>query len=183
MSRTIDIRGKPVTFSSKTLKSGEIAYYRSGKRATTEYQTRVAKGILAGKSLQEARGHPFGAYTEKLLTQKQIDAEEEFHLGQWAEPPKAKGRGKEKHQYYIKVSCTSESSRRVGSPEGTEEACVARTLMLRDPTTNTQTGFTYSDLAKRFEQIALYTIQSYGLTLCTGNLHEDLIAIWRHSRK
>lgn len=181
--RTILVRGKRVTFTSRTLKSGETAYYRNGKRSTSYYQKRIAKGVLAGQSLSEARGHPFGAYSGKLLTRQQIDAEEEFHLEAWAEPPRRSGRGQEKASYYIKVSVTSESSQRVGSPDGTEEACVARTLQLRDPDVNTQTGFTYADIARRFERIALFTVQSYGLTLCSGDLKQDLIAIWRHSRR
>lgn len=181
--RTVLIRGRRVTFSSRKLKSGEIAYYRSGRRVHSSYQIRIARGVLSGKTLQEARGHPFGSYSGKLLTPEDIAAQEEFHLGGWAEVPRKRGRGNEKSTYYIKVSVTSDSSKRAGSPDGTEEACVARTLALRDPDTNTQEGFTYQDLARRFERIAMHTVQSYGLELCTGDLQTDLIHIWRHSRK
>lgn len=181
--RTIIVRGKKVTFTSRTLKNGEVAYYRNGKRATSYYQKRVAKGVLSGQSLAEARGHPFGAYSGKMLTKRQIQEQEEFHVGAWAEPPRSGGRGQEKATYYVKVSVTSESSQRVGSPDGTEEACVPRTLRLRDPDVNTQTGFTFRDLARRFERIVLFTVDSYGLTLCSGDLKTDLIAVWRHSRQ
>lgn len=181
--RIVIVRGKRVTFSSRTLKDGSIAYYRSGKRATSTYEVRVAKGVLEGKSLSQARGHPFGEYSRRLLTKKQIAAQEEFHIGEWAEPARAAGRGKERASYYIKVKVTSDSSKRAGSPDGTEEACVPRTLQLRDPDTNDQSGFTHEDLARRFERIALHTISGYGLTLCTDDLKDDLISIWRHSRR
>lgn len=190
-SRKVKIRSKNVSFSSRILKSGETAYYRGGRRVTSSYQIRLAKGILAGKTVAEARGHPFGAYSDRLLTREQLQREEEFHLERWAERPTRKGRGETLATYYMKVIVTSESSRQAGSPDGTEEACVARTLQLRDPATNDQRGFTYKDLARRFETIALFTLQKYQLRLCSlkdgedpkAALRRDVIAIWRHSRK
>lgn len=181
--RTVVIRGKRVTFTSRTLKSGEVAYYRGGKRVTSYYQRRVARGVLAGQSVSEARGHPFGKYSGKLLSKRQIVEQEEFHLGAWAEPPSRSGRGQERATYYMKVWMESESVKRVGSPTGGEEACTPITLILRSPDKNTQEGFTHKEVSRNFERYALFTIQKSGMELCTGNLAEDLIVVWRHSRK
>lgn len=180
------IRGKKVTFASRTLKNGKTAYYRDGKKVESYYQKRLAKGVLNGLTIAEARGHPFGAYSGKLLTRREIQAQEEFHIGAWAEPPRAFGRGKEQSAYYMKISVTSESVKiqnRPGSPTGEEEACIAVTLKLRNPFQNDQDGFTYQELTRNFSQIATFTLQKYGLEACTGNLQEDVISIWRHSRR
>lgn len=181
--RKVTIRGKEVTFTSRTLKDGTTAYYRDGKRAKNYYQIRLAKGVLAGKSVSEARGHPFGKYEEKRLTRKQIEEQEEFHLGAWAEPPSRGGRGKERAKYYMKVWVTTESKKRVGSPTGDEEACTPVTLVLKNPDTNDQSGFTYSEMARNFERYALFTVRKSGMTLCTNDLNQDLINLWRHSRQ
>lgn len=182
-SRKIQIRGQEVTFSSRRLSSGETAYYRSGRRQTTSYGIRVAKAVLAGQSLAEARGHSFDRFRKSQLTRVQIAEQEEFHLEAWAEPPNRSKRASEKAAYYVKVSVTSESSRRVGSPDGTEEACVPRTLALRDPDRNEQEGFILADLKRRFERVVRFTVESYGFTLCAGDLAQDLITFWRHSRR
>lgn len=182
-SRKVEIRGKDVTFSQRKLKSGETRYYRSGKPVSSRYQVRLAKGILEGKSVAQARGHPFGDLESKRLTRQEIAQQEEFHLGEWAEPPSASDRGKARSTYYVKVSVTSDSAARVGSPTGEEEACTPKTLQLRDPSKNTQEGFTFKELTSNLEKIILFTVESYGLTLCTGDLRRDVINIWRHSRR
>lgn len=182
--REVNIRGKSVTFSVDSKGN----YYRDGKRTTGSYQKRVAKGILEGKTLAEARGHPFGKYSGKLLSRREINEQEEFHLGEWAEPPRATKRGQEKATYYMKVSVTAESVKKLnrpGSPTGEADGdgCVAITMRLYDPDNNNQTGFTYKHLARNFERIALFTISRYGHELCTGDLKRDLLNIWRHSRQ
>lgn len=180
------IRGKEVTFASRTNKDGKTVYYRDGKKVETYYQRRLARGVLSGLSISEARGHPLGAYSGKLLTRREIQEQEEFHIGAWAEPPRASGRGKERAEYYMKVSVTTESIKRQnrpGSPTGAEEACVALTLKMRNPFRNDQDGFTYQEFTRNFSQIAQFTLQKYGLDSCTGNLRDDIINIWRHSRK
>jgi hypothetical protein len=181
--RKVTIRKREVTFASKKLKSGETAYYRDGKRVESHYQKRLAKGVLAGKSVSQARGHPFGKYEDKRLTRGQIQEQEEFHLGAWAEPPSRGGRGKERARYYMKVWVTTESKRRVGSPTGDEDACTPVTLVLKNPDVNDQRGFTYSEIARNFERYALFTVKKSGMTLCTGELSQDLINLWRHTRQ
>lgn len=181
--RKVTIRGREVTFATRKLKSGETAYYRDGKRIESYYQRRLAKGVLAGKSVAEARGHPFGKYEGKRLTRDEIEAQEEFHLGAWAEPPSRGGRGKERSKYYVKVWVTTESKRRVGSPTGDEDACTPVTLPLRNPDVNEQTGFTYNEVARNFERLVTFTVAKSGMTLCTGDLSQDVIHIWRHSRQ
>lgn len=180
---TTKIRNREVRFASRTLKSGETAYYRDGKRVTTSYQVRLAKGVLAGKSVKEARGHPFGKYDGKLLSRSDIEAQEEFHLGAWAESPRRSGRGQTKATYYIKVMVTSRSKQEVGSPTGEDTVCEPVTLSLRNPDSNTQTGFTYAEVSRDFERLALFTVRKSGMTLCTGELSRDLIHVWRHSRR
>lgn len=183
--KEIKIRNKKVTFSSKVIE-GKTVYYRDGKVAESYYQRRIAKGILEGKSLTEARGHPFGKYSGKLLTKSDIESQEEFHLGAWAEPPGRGKRGQVKATYYMKVSVTSESVKkhsRPGSPTGTDDACVAVTMRLKNPNQNEQDGFTYQELSRNFEAIAFFTIDRYGHELCSGSLKNDLIAVWRHSRQ
>lgn len=181
--RIVKIRGKNVTFSSRKLKSGEMAYYRGGKRVSSSYQKRLARGVLSGLSVAEARGHPFGKYSGKQLSRRDIREQEEFHIGEWAEPPTRSKRGQEKASYYVKVSVKSVENPRAGSPNGDGEACVPMTMQLRNPDKNTQEGFTYPELTKNFERIVLFTTMKYGRELCTDNLAEDLIAVWRHSRR
>lgn len=133
--------------------------------------------------MQEARGHPFGKYSGKLLSRSDIAEQEEFHIGAWAEPPSRGKRGTERATYYMKVSVKNVENPRAGSPTGDGEACVPMTMALRSPDRNEQTGFTYSELTRNFERIALFTISKYGRELCTGDLAADLIHVWRHSRK
>lgn len=184
-SKTTHIRGKDVVFSSKKLKSGGTAYYRDGRRVTTPYQKRLAKGILQGKNPTQARGHKsFEArWGDKRLTSVEIAQQDEFHLGNWAESPRADKRGRQRVRYYAKVLVTNQSFRQVGSdPSKTEgEACTPATLSLIDPDVNTQSGFTYGDLKSRFSHILMATVERYGLELCTGNLQQDTIAFWRAS--
>lgn len=178
------IRGKEVSFSEKKLKNGKTAYYRDGKRVESYYQRRLARGVLEGKSVSEARGHPFGAYTGKLLSRSEIRAQEEFHIGNWAEPIRNDAKGRDRHDYYMKVSVTGESlmrQNRPGSPTGNEDACTPVTLKCRNPLRNEQDGFTYSEFSRNFEAIARFTLRKYGLDLCNGDLRQDLIRIWRHS--
>lgn len=202
--RSVTIKGQRVRFSSKMLKSGETAYYRDGKRVDSGYQKRLARGVLAGKSVQEARGHPFGAYSGKAIGRSQIRKEfpeaarldngDFAHFGAWAEPARASGRGRERATYYMKVMVTSESLKKSGSPTGEGEVCTAVTLPLLDPSRNDQIGFTYREVARNFEQIALFTIRRRGLTLCHAGasndpatvrsaLRQDVLAVWRHARR
>jgi hypothetical protein len=181
-SRKVTIGKKQVTFSSRVLKSGEVAYFRAGRRATTTYQKRLAKGILEGKSPKEARGHlDFGAYESKKLRQSQIEESEEFHLDRWAQVPRNDRAGKSQREYYIKIMVTKESMNQRGSPTGDGDVCTPATLALKDPSTNDQRGFTFKSLAPRLEEILMFTLKRYRLTPCTGDLKKDILAIWRHS--
>lgn len=185
--REIIVRGKAVRFSSRILKSGEVAYYRDGKRVKTGYQRRIAKGVLEGKTLQEARGHPFGAYSGKLATKKQIS--EQFlsdigprggGYGEWAARPGRRDGGAH-FAYYVKVSVKSESLRARGSPDGSEEACKPVTLRLLDPNQNTkQPTFTYAKVVSNFQTFYHFTLQYYQLETCSDDPKADLLMIWRH---
>lgn len=190
-SRTdVFIRGKRVKFTSRVLKSGETAYYRDGRRAKSPYQIRVAKGVLSGLSVSEARGHPFGKYSNKLLTKKQIQAEflsdiapQGGGYGEWAARPSRKD-GLARYRYFIKVSVTTSSFQERGYPDGKEEACRAVTLHLRQPGNNDASPtLTYSEVVGNFEQYALFTVKSYHLKLCNDDLKEDLLGIWRHKEE
>ena len=183
--RIVKVGKKKVTFSSRTLKSGETAYYRSGKRVKSAYQARVARGVLSGKTYSEARGHlQIKGHNDKKLSAKQIRDQEEFRLGQWAQTPKNDARGQQRATYYLKVSIkTSSAKGKSGSPLGDGEVCTPATAVLLSPDTNDQRGLTYREVANNFERYALFTIGKYGWELCTDNLAQDLISIWRHARR
>lgn len=187
-SRRVKIGKKESSFKSRVLKSGETAYYRDGKRAKTPYQIRLAKGILAGLTPAEARGHPFAKYSGKLATKKQIQAEFAptseggSNFGEWAARPSRKDSGS--YAYYVKVSVKSESLRARGSPDGNEEACRAVTLRLLDPNQNSRTPtFTYREATRRFGELFDFTIMYYKVELCNDDASEDLLLIWRHAEK
>lgn len=193
MKRTVTLRGKEVAFTSRKLRSGETAYYRDGKRQTTSYGNRIAKGILSGKTLSQARGHPnYLSLREKGLTSVEIEKEipkesgnpgtGEYHqYGEWAEPPRSKGGGMKKH-YYAKVRVSNESIPRGKKydPTASDDVCTTLTVSLFDPYHNEQTGFTYAEISRKLGQIIQYTLKRYRLALCTNNLQADVLGVWRH---
>lgn len=173
--RTVKVKGKSVTFSQKTLKDGSIAYYRGGKRAKTPYQERIARGVLGGKTVQEARGKPvgekpFGDFSSKRLKQKDIVPREADHMNKWAEAPSPKR--KTVAEYYARVSVSSKSLKQRGSPTGDgEAACKAVTLRL---------GLhTYREMAAQTQRIISQALTSLRLEGCTGRLQDDVLEIWR----
>lgn len=183
--RKIRIGKRDSTFKSRVLKNGQTAYYRDGKRAKTPYQIRLARGVLAGLSPEEARGRPLGKYSNKLA--KKRDIQEQFapkddggsNYGEWAARPSRRDVGA--YPYYVKASVKTESLRARGSPDGGEEACKAITMRLLDPGQNSRTPtFTFKEIAKRFEELFLFTVEQYRVELCNDDPREDLLLIWRH---
>lgn len=192
--RVVQIRGKPVTFSSRILKSGETAYYRSGKRVTTYYQTRLARGLLAGLTLPQARGHGSQDFAKnfasKALTHSQLATAHEgagevgqFALEEWGATFGSKS--ERAHAWYADFRVTTESMKKRGSePDSEGEACQVATLRLvrRRGKGEIQQHFTKSDIRFNIRIILEDTLAYYRLVLCTGNLEGDLLGFWRHAK-
>lgn len=192
--RVVKIRGKETTFHSRVLKSGEIAYYRSGKRVETYYQKRLAKGVLSGLSPQAAVGKGANDFNRnfrsKALTLTELQSLREgarTGTGQHVELEKwgatfSSQKQREKSQYYADVYVTNESMRKVGSEPSSDDACVISTLALVSTSGNEIVRkFSQGEIRRNFRNILLFTLKRYGLTLCTGSLEQDVIRFWRHA--
>lgn len=186
MSRTVRIGGKNVTFSER-----QGVYYRDEKPVETEYQKRLARGVLMGLTPAEATGRKpvnFGEHEDKRLTATEIAQQSEFFTSRdsadsWAAPARRDKEGRIRHDYYIKVSVTEESFRAVGSDPKDGEGCVPATLLLLNPNVNIQQGHTFIEATRNFETQVLFTVERARLELCTGDLSQDLLGIWRHARR
>lgn len=192
------IGGKQVTISARQTKSGKIQYLRAGKVVTSQYQKRLVKGLLEGKTIKEATGKSKSDFNKKwkkfVYTNNDILKEPEagkggsYSLENWATSPnRSRNNPFERHAYYAKVMVTSESMAAVGSepkafatdnPKG--DVCTPVTLRLRANVDGDLVGITYGEFQTHFESLILQAVARSKMKLCTGSLDQDLIGTWRH---
>jgi hypothetical protein len=139
---------------------------------------------LSGKTYTQARGHV--SLKDKAYSQTQVDSEvntvkneDGSGFGTWGEAVNKSPPG-ERSEYYAKVRVTNDSLSQRGSEPTEEGMCSAMTLRLLNPYTNDQRGLTYQELSSKLGPIVRFTVKRYGLTLCTGDIHEDLLGVWKH---
>lgn len=194
----ITIRGRETHFTSRTLKSGETAYYRDGKRVRTQYQKRLAKGVLAGKDPRASVGKRNRDFNEHFRAKSLRESDLEtlrreagakpsdgspasFSLANWGATFGSHEKGA-RYRYYADVSVTNESLRAVGSPEGDEEACKLITLgLVKNEDGRIVKEFTRAEIQRDFRSIILYSVKKRGLELCSGDPKRDVVRFWRHA--
>lgn len=194
-SRTVIINGKETTFRSKETSSGTI-YFRSGKRVTSSYQVRLARGILAGLTPVQARGHGSRDFSKnfapKALTLSELQERRkgartpqgaDVSLEKWGATFGQKREGK--FSWYVDVRVTTESMKARGSDTSQgEEACQIATLLLTRVVNNRLvTTFTHNEVKLNFRGLMDSTLRYYKLKLCNDDLESDVVAFWRHSER
>lgn len=195
--KVIKIRGKDVTIEKRTLDDGTERYYRSGKRVRTQYQMRLAKGVFSGLTPRQAVGKGNTDFRDnfapKVLTRQELETTREgarsstgqhVPLERWGATFGSHKTGRS--SYYADIRVTEESMKQVGSdPRDVDgDACTVATLQLvRIKGSELQKTFTAQEIRYNFRAIIEDTLRKYRLTLCTGNLEDDLLRFWRHSEK
>jgi hypothetical protein len=194
------VRGRRVKFAAKRLGDGSTALYRSGKRAKSPYQKRVAKGVLEGKTIAEATGRKTSIkmWREKYWGRPEIDERlakyingravygttSEGHV-LWAVPPETPEGALERHRYYALVNIQVASAQEAGSDIAHDDgaSCVPATVALFKNRNNDLTGLTRAEFRRDFEKLLYENLRRMRLRLCTGDAKVDVLGIWRHKTK